>query len=105
MAVILNVEADHLDFFKDLDDIIHSFHEFCLRTPEDGLVVVNADDANAMRAVQGVNRKLLTFGTQSTADVYPEHITIENGYYSFDVMVHGEKYAAVRLSVPGDIIC
>ena len=101
VAVILNVEADHLDFFKDLDDIIHSFHEFCLRTPEDGLVVVNADDANAMRAVQGVNRKVLTFGTQSTADVYPEHITIENGYYSFDVMVHGEKYAAVRLSVPG----
>lgn len=101
IAVILNVEADHLDFFKDLDDIIHSFHEFCLRTPEDGLVVVNADDANAMKAVQGIDRTVLTFGTQPTADVYPENITIKNGYYSFDVLAHGEKYAAVTLSVPG----
>lgn len=101
IAVILNIEADHLDFFKDLDDIIHSFHEFCLRTPENGVVVVNADDPNAMKAVHGVNRKTVTFGTSPQADVYPENISVKNGYYSFDVIVHGEKYAAVTLSVPG----
>ncbi len=101
IAVILNIEADHLDFFKDLDDIIHSFHAFCLRTPENGLVVVNADDANAKKAVEGVDRAVLTFGTQPAADVYPENVTVKNGYYSFDVVVRGEKYTSVTLSVPG----
>ncbi len=101
VAVILNIEADHLDFFKDLDDIIHSFHEFCLRTPKDGLVVVNADDANAMRAAQGVDREILTFGTVETADVRPADISTKNGYYSFTVMVHGEPYTKVMLAVPG----
>lgn len=101
VAVILNVEADHLDFFKGLDDIIHSFHAFCLRTPEDGLVVVNADDANALRAVQDVPRRILTFGTAETADVRPVDISIEKGYYHFTVQVHGKPYTTVKLNVPG----
>ena len=50
VSVILNVEEDHLDFFKDINDIIHSFHEFAELTPMNGLVVVNHDDPNAMRA-------------------------------------------------------
>ncbi|WP_087064366.1 UDP-N-acetylmuramate--L-alanine ligase [Intestinibacillus massiliensis] len=101
VAAILNVEADHLDFFKDIDDIIHSFHEFCLLTPENGAVVVNADDENAMRAVQGVGRETITFGTGAGAHVRPEHISIRNGYYSFDVMAGGEMFTSVTLSVPG----
>ncbi len=101
VAVILNIEADHLDFFKDLDDIIHSFHAFCLRTPKDGLVVVNADDENALRAVQGVDRSLLTFGISERADVRPVDISVENGYYRFTVQVHGQAYTRVSLSVPG----
>ena len=90
IAVVLNVEADHLDFFKDLDDIIHSFHAFCLLTPKDGLVVVNADDPHAMQAVQGVDRKIMTFGEAETANVRPAHVTVERGYYAFDVMVDGK---------------
>ncbi len=101
IAVILNVEADHLDFFKDIDDIVHSFHEFCLRTPENGLVVTNADDIHAMRAVQGVDRKILTFGVSQTANVRPENVTIENGYYRFDVMADKQFYTHVELAVPG----
>lgn len=101
VAVILNIEADHLDFFKDLDDIIHSFHEFCLRTPENGLVVVNADDENAMRAVQGVPREIRTFGTGEGADVRPADISVQNGYYHFTVLVHGAPYTEVALNVPG----
>lgn len=101
IAVVLNVEADHLDFFKDIDDIVHSFHEFCLRTPENGLVITNADDIHAMQAVEGVNRKVLTFGVSEHANVRPENIVIQNGYYHFDVMVDGQFYAHVELSVPG----
>ena len=53
IAVVLNVEEDHLDFFKDLNDIIHSFRSFVELTPMNGLVVVNGDDPNAMRCVDG----------------------------------------------------
>lgn len=101
IAVVLNVEADHLDFFKDIDDIVHSFHRFCLLTPENGAVVVNADDAHAMQAVQDVPRTILTFGMQETAYAYPVHLQDQHGYYSFDAMVDGKLYASIKLSVPG----
>lgn len=101
VAVVLNVEADHLDFFRDIDEIIHSFREFCLLTPESGAVVVNADDVNAMRAVQDVPRRIISFGTGENAHVRPENIQIRNGYYSFDVYVGGKRYTSARLSVPG----
>ena len=101
IEVILNVEADHLDFFKDINDIIHSFHEFAELTPMNGLVVVNHDDPNAMRAVAHIDRRIRTFGTTSDADVYPTEVRDENGYYRFTVNIDGKEYAKVALSVPG----
>lgn len=101
IAVVLNIEADHLDFFKDIDDIIHSFHTFCTRTPENGLVVVNADDENAMRCMVGLNRTIRTFGLCETADVRAIDIQEKNGYYRFTVLVKDKPYAHVSLSVPG----
>lgn len=62
VAVILNVEADHLDFFRDLEDVEHSFRTFASRVPEDGYVVANHDDRNTMDTVRGMDRKLVTFG-------------------------------------------
>ena len=98
---MLNIEADHLDFFKDLDDIIHSFRMFALRTPQNGLVIVNGDDQNAMKAVEGIDRRVMTFGLNKNCDVYAENITTKNGYYAFDIIIDGEKYTNVTLSVPG----
>lgn len=100
IAVVLNVEEDHLDFFKDIHDIIASFRRFCSLVPENGLVVANYDDKNAMEAAQ-VGRRLVTFGESAGADVHPENLTAENGYYRFSVIAHGKHYADVRLSVPG----
>lgn len=101
VAVILNVDADHLDFFKDIDDIIHSFHRFCQLVPENGAIVVNRDSANARKAVAGIDRTCITFGSTPEADVYPEHVTDHHGYYSFDVMHRGQLFTHVDLSVPG----
>ena len=101
VSVILNVEEDHLDFFKDINDIIHSFHEFAELTPMNGLVVVNHDDPNAMRAVAHIDRRIRTFGTTPDADVYPTEVRDENGYYRFTVNIDGKEYAKVALSVPG----
>ena len=101
IAVVLNVEADHLDFFKDIDDIVHSFHEFCELVPAGGLIVANADDENAMRAVEGAERTVLTFGLSESADVWADKIEVQNGYYRFDVMAGKYLYCHVELQVPG----
>lgn len=101
VAVVLNVDSDHLDFFKDINDIIASFHKFCELTPKDGLIVVNGDEPNALKAVSGIDRRTITFGSTPSSDVYPEDVTIDNGYYNFVVMYKNKKYGTIHLSVPG----
>ena len=101
IAVVLNVEEDHLDFFHDIDDIVHSFQKFCALTPPNGLVVLNHDSANAMRCAEGLDRTVRTFGESKDADVYPDFIDDENGYYEFDVFADGHLYSHIHLSVPG----
>ena len=100
IGVILNIEADHLDFFKDIDDIVASFRRFCALVPEDGLVVANADDPNAVRSVRDAKR-VVTFGESERADVRAVDVTSESGYYRFTVLAHGRFYAEIQLSVPG----
>ena len=101
VAVILNVEADHLDFFKDLNDIEHSFHKFAELVPNAGHVVVNVDNQGAVDSVDGVDRPIFTFGLDHPADCTAANLTDVDGAPSFDVMVHGEKYAHVNLHVYG----
>jgi len=101
IAVILNIEADHLDFFKDIEDIKRSFRAFAERVPEDGTVIVNLDDANAMDAVRGVERHIMTFGLDKRADVYAENISFLGENSCFDIYYRGKKYTDVTLHVPG----
>ena len=101
VAVVLNVEADHLDFFKDIEDIKHSFHEFVCHVPEDGCVVVNGDDENAMEVVKGVAAPVLTFGFSDRCDVWAKNIVQLGAQTDFDLMYKGRKFTHVSLRVPG----
>lgn len=101
VAVILNIEADHLDFFKDLADVQHSFREFALRVPEDGYIVANHDDKNTMEALTGIDRRVMSFGLGSTADVYAENVEFIGANSHFDIMYKGELFTDVTLHVPG----
>lgn len=101
VAVILNVEADHLDFFKDLDDVERSFRAFADRVPSDGYVVANKDDENTMDTVRGIGRKLVTFGLTAEADVYAENIRFIGANSEFDIMYKGNLFTDVTLHVPG----
>ena len=101
IAVILNIEADHLDFFKDIEDIKASFRAFAERVPVDGSVVVNLDDKNAMDAVKGLNRHVMTFGLCEEADVRAENISFLGENSHFDIIYNGRKYTDVTLHVPG----
>ena len=101
VAVILNIEADHLDFFKDLEDVEHSFRLFASRVPEDGYVVANYDDANTMKTLAGLDRKMITFGLSPEADVYAENVTFLGANTTFDIMYKGKRFTDVTLHVPG----
>ncbi len=103
VAVILNVEADHLDFFKDLDDIKKSFRAFAELTPADGTVIVSGDDANAMDTVAGIDRRVLTFGLGEGCDITATNFT--NHWSSFDILVQGTYYCHVDLPLVGRHNC
>jgi len=100
VAVILNIDADHLDFFKDLEDIEHSFRAFADLVPEDGVIVANCEDANTVKTLAGETRRMVTFGLEH-GDVRAENLTWERGLPSFEVWAFGKLYARVRLAIPG----
>ncbi|MCI8478698.1 MAG: UDP-N-acetylmuramate--L-alanine ligase [Oscillospiraceae bacterium] len=100
VAVILNIEADHLDFFKDLDDIEHSFRAFADLVPQDGLIVANRDDPNTMHTLAGETRRVLTFGLEE-GEVHGANLTWEKGMPAFDVLYREKPFAHVSLQVPG----
>ena len=102
IAVILNVDADHLDFFKDLQDVEKSFRAFADLVPRNtGLIVANADDANTMTTLRGEERPILTFGL-AEGDVHAAGLTYESGLPSFDIIHEGKPFAHVTLQVPGE---
>ena len=102
VAVILNVHADHLDFFKDLADIEHSFHDFAALVPQRGYIIANADDEGARDAVKGLSHPVFTFSVKDRgADCYADNVSFFDGYGDFDVVINGVTYAHVSLHVPG----
>ncbi|MGI5935611.1 MAG: UDP-N-acetylmuramate--L-alanine ligase [Oscillospiraceae bacterium] len=101
IAIILNIDADHLDFFKDLEDIKASFRTFASLVPEDGHIIANADDKNTMDALAPLGRKIMTFGLTPSADVYAEDIVTRGAQSDFNIMYKGKKFCRVNLRIPG----
>ena len=99
VAVVLNVEADHLDFFKDLDDIKHSFRRFAQLVPADGRIIANADDPGAMDALKGL--PLFTFGLDHAANCRCENLIWNHGLPSFDIVIDGKFYTSLSLHIAG----
>lgn len=101
IAVILNIDADHLDYFKTVDNIIKSFHKFAEKTTK--AIIVNGDDANSMKAIEGVTGKdIITFGFNDTNDYYPSNINKISGMQtSYTVMHKGDKVCDITINVAG----
>jgi len=97
VAIVLNVEADHLDFFKDLADIQASFRKFVQLVPENGRIIANGDDQNTMDALHGL--ELLTFGIRECNDVYGANFSSD--WHNFDVFCEGTLYTKLSLAVVG----
>jgi len=102
VAVVLNVEEDHLDYFKNLDGICTSFRTFASLVPENGCIVANGDDRNTMDALAPLGRPLMTFGLAEGNRVRAERITRQKTQTEFDVTLDGAFYARIALQLPGD---
>lgn len=101
-SVILNIEAEHLDFFKDIQDIRNSFHLFAKNTLENGAIIINGDIDNYEEIVSGLPAEVMTFGKTNDSDYYPENITFnEKACATYDAMYRGKKLMTVALNVPG----
>ena len=103
-AVILNVEEDHMDFFKDLDDIRHSFEQFAKLLPPEGVLVINKDIPGWQAFAAGLSCKVLTYSVQDAqSDFYASSIEYdEKGRPSFTLMQAGTACGRYHLSVPGE---
>ena len=103
ISLILNIDADHLDFFKDIDDIRHSFHEFAALLPSDGTLIIDADTPEYKVIVKGLDCEVITYGLKNRdADYTAAGITFDKiGHPSFTCLYHGEPVGTFSLQIPG----
>ena len=102
IELILNVDADHLDFFKDLDDIASSFHRFAALIPEDGTLIINRDTAKYDVVTDHLACGIITYSLNGDADYTAEDVHFnENGCASFVCLERGKPIGNFRLCIPG----
>lgn len=101
ISIITNVDADHLDYFKDLDGVIRSFNKFAQRTKN--VIIVNGDDKNSLKAIENVGSvRIITFGFNESNDYHIENAEEKNGIYeSFEVFKGKRILGRFSLQIPG----
>ena len=97
VAIVNNIEADHLDYFKDLDAVKRSFRKFAGLVPRTGHVIANGDDANTVQTLSDLH--YLSFGIDAHNDIHPEGLSED--LRSFDIICFGKRYCHVDLQVYG----
>ena len=101
VAVITNIDREHLDYYRDISETINAFSRFAGSVPFYGFCVANADDPNVKKAVEGVTKRVIYFGLGEDAEVKGEDLRIEEGSYSFELTVRGERKGRIKLRIPG----
>ncbi len=101
IAIILNIELDHVDYFSSITQVRRSFSDYAAITAPDGFAVVNGDDENVRIAMTGYAGTAVTFGFSEDCDYTAYNIEYVSGMASFDVYLRGVYAAHINLSVPG----
>lgn len=101
--IILNIDNDHLDYFKTFENVKNAFIKYVKLLPDDGLLVVNGDDKNCLDLPKYTNAKSLTYGiTNKNVDFFAVNIVFDkDGFPEFDVYSHDKFYERIKLHVPG----
>lgn len=103
VEIILNIEADHLDFFKDIKDIRNSFRLFAQKLPKDGLLVINNDIDNIEEIVRDLPCKVITFGKKAGSRYQADSIRFDDlARATYELIIDGSVVDTVTLGVPGE---
>lgn len=103
ISVILNIDADHLDFFKDLDDIRNSFRRFAEILPADGHLIINADIPNCEEIYKDLPCNVLTYSVNGDAAFTAANVSYNAmGFGCFECLYNGTSIGKFELSVPGE---
>ncbi|MCT4688052.1 UDP-N-acetylmuramate--L-alanine ligase [Vallitalea sp.] len=102
ISIILNIEEDHLDYFKDINHIRHSFKSFADKLPNDGYLIINGDIDNYEEIISDLDCNIITYGKSNDNTYYAENIRYnEYGYPIYDLMYNGKKIEEINLQVNG----
>lgn len=103
VEVVLNIDSDHLDCYRDIEEIEETFGQYMSLLPEDGTLIGNGDDIRVLRQMRKQKCKQVTFGFGTDNDYHPENmIEDERGYASFTLVGYGKPLTQVHMGVPGD---
>ena len=100
-AAILNVEEDHLDCYRDLEAIIEAFRQFAANVALDGVIVVNGEDRNAMKAVGLAACEVQTFGLADECTWQGANMVTERGLVTMDILLTGQEFGRLAVPLPG----
>ncbi len=101
IAVLTSLEADHLDCYKDLDEIKEAFVQFANKVPFYGFVSLCLDEDNLQSIMPRINKRLITYGLTSQSDLYAVDIRYDQMKTSFTVMYHEKELGPVTINIPG----
>lgn len=103
IEIILNIDSDHLDYFKDIDHIVASFDRFAKLVPKDGYIIAYEANPFVSRVIADADCHVITFGFSENADFYAANIEFNSeGHPLFDVCSKGQTLGRVQLEIPGE---
>lgn len=101
IAVVTNIDADHLDFYSGIDEIKDTFVDFINKVPFFGLAVLCLDDRNVAEIIPRVKKRFVTYGLSSQADIRATHIRLAGNKTSFRAFYKGYRLGEISFSMPG----
>jgi len=101
LEIVTNIDLEHLDYYRDLDQIKATFLEFIEKLPFYGAAILCLDDVNITDILPRIRKRTITYGLTSQADVYAEQISFEKGKVHFVVKTEGRILGEVAISRPG----
>jgi UDP-N-acetylmuramate--alanine ligase len=101
IAIVNNIEAEHLDIYKDLEDLENTFTQFASKVPFYGFVALGVDSAGVKEIVQNLNKKVVTFGISPNCDYFAKNIENDGIYTYYDLYENSQFIGKIKLNVPG----
>jgi UDP-N-acetylmuramate--alanine ligase len=103
IGCILNIEQDHLDYYKDEDQIVDAFRDFAFGIKPEGVLIANGEDSKVAKIIRRLPADFCyeTFGLNRNCDFYADNIQLNEGFYEFDIYHNGSFLGTARISLPG----